>query len=114
MKPLHQYLMSMPKPEREDYARRAGTTLNYLVKAISAGHRLGGVLVRGLDEASGGVVSKHELRPDIFGPPPSACPVCEQPVQKTGEQRRDVSSTTVSHSLPKNVTGSSFKSGRSA
>jgi len=67
---LRQYLLTLPPQQRADYARRAGTTLNYLNKAISVGHRFGGVLARRLDEASGGIVSRHELRPDIFGPPP--------------------------------------------
>jgi len=112
MNVLHQYLMSMPLPEREAYARRAGTTLNYLKKALSVGHQFNGVTARRLDEASGGAVSRHELRPDIFGPPPSACPVCEQPIQ-AGEPQRDVSSDTVTQSLHENVTCDTSVSGHS-
>jgi len=85
MHPLRQYLTTLTPPQRAEYARRAGTTLRYLTKALSAGHQFGGAVSRRLDEASGGAVSRYELRPDIFGPPPSACSICDLPVQVSGD-----------------------------
>jgi len=103
MHPLRQYLTTLTPPQRAEYARRAGTTLRYLTKALSAGHRFGGVVSRRLDEASGGRVSKHELRPDIFGPPPSACPICDLPVQATGNRQHDAETSNLSQFLMPNV-----------
>jgi len=65
MNPVRHYLSTLTPAQRRDYARRAGTSLAYLHKAVSIGSRFGGVLARRLDEAS------HDLRPDIFGPPPT-------------------------------------------
>jgi len=97
MHSLRQYLTTLTPPQRAEYARRAGTTLRYLTKALSAGDRFGGVVSRRLDEASGGAVSKHELRPDIFGPPPSMCSICDLPVLAAGDLRCDSDVSTVSH-----------------
>jgi len=72
MPSLRDYLNALPFDEQCDYARRAGTTINYLRKALSTGQKFGGVIARGLDEASHGVVSRHSLRPDIFGAAPAA------------------------------------------
>jgi len=72
MHPLRTYLKTLSWDEQCDYAKRAGTTINYLRKALSTGQRFGGVIARGLDEASNGVVSKNALRPDIFGDAPEA------------------------------------------
>jgi|GEM_PF-943444 len=72
MNPLRAYLNVLSFDEQCAYAKRAGTTINYLRKALSTGQKFGGVIARGLDEASGGCVSKHVLRPDIFGESPAA------------------------------------------
>lgn len=67
MDTLRTYLSSMPVSQQADYAKRAGTTIGYLRKALSKGQRFDGALARRLDEQSGGAVSRLELRPDIFG-----------------------------------------------
>lgn len=65
---LRAYLNSLPTPEQADFAIRAGTTIGYLRKAMSVKPRIDGAIVRKLDEKSGGAVSRHELRPDIWPP----------------------------------------------
>jgi len=50
---------------------------------ISRGHKLPSAkMARRLDEASNGAVSRHELRPDIFGPlsPTPPVEVSDQPL----------------------------------
>lgn len=66
MKNLRAYLNSLHQADREAYAVACGTTVNYLRKAISVGSQFDGALARLLDENSGGVVKKAELRPDIW------------------------------------------------
>jgi len=70
MEKLREYLNTLSHAEKLAFAHRAGTTLGYLQKALCVASRFGGVLARRLDEASGGFISKHELRPDIFGEQP--------------------------------------------
>jgi len=71
MRSLRAYLEKLAVPQQHDYAERAGTSLGYLRKSLSVGSRFGGVLARRLDEASGGEVTRYELRPDIFGEGPA-------------------------------------------
>jgi len=68
--PLRDYLKTLPFEQQVTYAMRAGTTLNYLRKVIYTDRIVGAKIAKGLDDASGGVVSRHALRPDIFGPAP--------------------------------------------
>lgn len=70
MNSLRVYLASLPVADQAEYARRAGTTIGYLRKAMSLGQRFDGALARRLDEESGGQVSRFELREDIFGSAP--------------------------------------------
>ena len=69
MDTLRSYLATMPPAEQAAYAVRAGTTIGYLRKALSKGQRFDGALARRLDEESAGAVSRHDLRPDVFGAP---------------------------------------------
>ena len=71
MKSLRLYLSTINREEQQAFAKRAGTTIGYLRKALCKRHRFDGALARRLDEESGGLVSRHELRPDVFGPPPA-------------------------------------------
>lgn len=66
METLRTYLNGLDRPTQAAYAERCGTTLGYLRKAISRGHRLDGGLVRRLDIESGGRVRREELRGDIW------------------------------------------------
>lgn len=66
MENLRTYLNSLPVDEQIDYARRCGTSIGYLRKAISTNARMDGALCRKLDEESCGVVPRQSLRPDIW------------------------------------------------
>lgn len=71
METLRSYLSTIPTAQQAEYARRAGTTIGYLRKALSKGQRFDGALARRLDEESDGTVSRYDLRPDVFGSIPS-------------------------------------------
>lgn len=66
METLRTYLKTLSPLDQADFARRAGTTLGYLRKALSKGQRFGGALVRQLHVQSGGRVDLTDLRPDIW------------------------------------------------
>lgn len=75
MNSLRVYLASLSLAEQIAYAKRSGTSLGYLRKALSVNKRnprpkFGGALARRLDEESNGAVSRFELRADIFGSAP--------------------------------------------
>lgn len=71
MDTLRAYLSTLSTSDQADYAKRCGTTIGYLRKALSTKPRLDGALVRQLDEQSEGKVSRYDLRPDVFGPAPT-------------------------------------------
>ncbi|MDC6407172.1 helix-turn-helix domain-containing protein [Xylella fastidiosa subsp. multiplex] len=71
METLRTYLTTLSPTEQAHYARKANTTIGYLRKALCKGQRFDGALARRLDEASGGRVSRYDLRPDVFGAPPT-------------------------------------------
>jgi len=66
METLRSYLKTLSPLEQADFARRAGTTIGYLRKALSKGQRFGGALVRQLHIQSGGYVCLTDLRADIW------------------------------------------------
>ncbi|WP_242880784.1 hypothetical protein [Stenotrophomonas maltophilia] len=63
---MRSYLKTLSPLEQAEFARRAGTTIGYLRKALSKGQRFGGALVRQLHVHSGGRVCLTDLRPDIW------------------------------------------------
>lgn len=65
MKNLLSYLNGLPTQEQQDFARRAGTSIGYLRKAISKGQRLGEGLVINLERESGAAVRCEDMRPDV-------------------------------------------------
>lgn len=69
METLRTYLATLSTVDQAAYAKRCGTSIGYLRKALSTKPRLDGALVRKLDEQSEGKVSRFDLRPDIFGEP---------------------------------------------
>ncbi|QJP55973.1 hypothetical protein HKJ32_05820 [Xylella fastidiosa subsp. multiplex] len=71
METLRTYLATLTPAEQAHYARKANTTIGYLRKALCKGQRFDGALARRLDEASGGCVSRYDLRPDVFGASPT-------------------------------------------
>lgn len=66
MDTLRTHLNSLPPAEQAAFARRAGTTIGYLRKALSVQPKLDGALVKRLWEESGGAVRRSDLRPDIW------------------------------------------------
>ena len=79
METLRAYLATLSTDDQAAYAKRCGTTIGYLRKALSTKPRLDGALVRKLDEQSAGQVSRYDLRPDVFGSPTTS------PIAKQGE-----------------------------
>lgn len=65
MNPVLRYLSTLPAAERDPFARRCGTTLNYLRKAASAGQRLGESLCIAIERESGRGVFCEQIRPDV-------------------------------------------------
>lgn len=66
METLRNYLNSLDRKSQESYARRCGTTIGYLRKAISKGSKFDGALAKSLANESKGAVKKSDLRPDIW------------------------------------------------
>lgn len=75
MDSLRAHLATLTPAEQASFALRAGTTINYLRKALSKGQRFDGGLVRQLHIHSAGAVSLSELRPDIW--PADEAPVAD-------------------------------------
>lgn len=87
MQLLRAYLNSLSVPEQAAYARRCGTTIGSLRKALSVNQKLEGAVCRLLDMESGGAVPRASLRPDIWPTPNAAghCPECCPAGQRGGE-----------------------------
>jgi len=64
MEKLLQYINSMTPVDRLLFAGRCGTSENYLRKACSVGQVLGPALCVSIERASGGQVSRADLRSD--------------------------------------------------
>lgn len=65
MKAVLQYLSSLPATERDAFARRCGTSVNYLRKAASAGQKLGESLCIAIERESARAVRCEQIRPDV-------------------------------------------------
>lgn len=65
MNTLRTYLNSLRPVEQADFCARCNTSVGYLRKAISVGHKLGDSLVVAIERESGGVVRCEDLRPDV-------------------------------------------------
>lgn len=65
MQILLDYVNSLTPAERDSYARRCGTSVGYLRKAVSVGQRFDARLCIALDRESGGRVPCEALRPDV-------------------------------------------------
>lgn len=64
---LSDYLKTLEPKDRESFAAKAGTTVDYLYQ-IAGGHRSAGPkLANRLEKASKGAVERIRLRPDVFG-----------------------------------------------
>ncbi|WP_186137944.1 transcriptional regulator [Burkholderia gladioli] len=56
---------SLPPAEQRGFARRCGTTVGYLRKAISTGQQLGESLCINIDRESRGLVRCEDLAPSV-------------------------------------------------
>ena len=65
MKKLRVCLNSMTPAKQEEFARRCGTSIGYLRKAISVGAQFDVQLCINIEVESGGVVRCEDLRPDV-------------------------------------------------
>lgn len=64
---LKTFMAEMPKEQREQLARELETTVDYLQFQIGGGHRQASPqLAKRIEEATRGIVKRHDLRPDIF------------------------------------------------
>lgn len=69
---LRDWIRATPPAERAEACAQIGTTMDYLWQ-IAGGHcRAGAKMAVAIEDATG--VSKHDLRPDIFGPNPHSAP----------------------------------------
>ena len=66
METLRAYLATLTPDDQAAYAKRCGTSIGYLRKALSTKPNIDGALVRKLDSESGGAVKRGDLRPDIW------------------------------------------------
>jgi DNA-binding transcriptional regulator YdaS (Cro superfamily) len=65
MESLRSYLNSLEPAEQESYAKRCGTSIGYLRKALSTGERFREALSISLERESGGKVPVEDTRPDV-------------------------------------------------
>lgn len=66
---LRDFMKTLTTEEKEDYARRCGTTVAYLFQIAGAHSQASGPLARKLADESRGALQPGDLRPDIFGAP---------------------------------------------
>lgn len=62
---LRSFINSMRPQEQIEFAKRCGTTIGYLRKAISKGQAFGADICVEIEKNSHGAVTCEELRPDI-------------------------------------------------
>ena len=65
MDKLLAYINNLPPEARDDFAKRAGTTVGYLRKAVSVGSKMGVELCIAIQRESHGAVTVEDLRPDV-------------------------------------------------
>ncbi len=61
---LREYLNSLTRTAQVDFANRAGTTIGYLRKALSAGQSIGAEICVRIERESSGFVTRQDLRDD--------------------------------------------------
>lgn len=64
MKKLIAFINSLSPDEREIFAAACGTTIGYLRKAASVNQNLSAATCVAIEQASGGAVTRKDLRPD--------------------------------------------------
>ena len=66
MKKLTKYINSLSEPERKKFARRCGTTINYLRKAVSSRQELGAQISVCIERETGGEIDRRYLHPKKY------------------------------------------------
>lgn len=61
---IKKYLNSLPMTDRQAFESATGTTINYLRKAASIGQAVNAVTCAAIERATGGAVTRREMRPD--------------------------------------------------
>lgn len=69
---LRTYLNTLPRGGQAALARAIGTSPVYLYQMATGRRPVAPTLCLAIQLATAGMVSVHELRPDIFGPSPGA------------------------------------------
>lgn len=62
---LLQYLNDLSTREQKAFAKRVGTTVGYLRKAVCVGQRIREGVAIAIERESGGAVKVEALRPDV-------------------------------------------------
>jgi len=65
MNELRSYINSLPQEARDEFARRVGTSIRYLRKAISKGQKIGSGYAVAIERETAGVVRVEQIRPDV-------------------------------------------------
>nr|EDZ38295.1 MAG: Hypothetical protein CGL2_11278001 [Leptospirillum sp. Group II '5-way CG'] len=63
---LNEYMRELTRSQKEDLAGRVGTSLNYLFQLSGEFSVPGPKIALRIEHATGGQVTRHELRPDIY------------------------------------------------
>lgn len=63
---LRTYLKMLDKEEKNEFVKKANTSLAYLSQLIGGHRKAGKKTMLAIEKASGGHVTRQELRPDIF------------------------------------------------
>ncbi|MDE1714912.1 YdaS family helix-turn-helix protein (plasmid) [Chromobacterium amazonense] len=61
---LRTHLNHMDREEQDAFAKRCGTTIGYLRKALSHGQQIGPAICVRIERESSGAVTRQELRDD--------------------------------------------------
>lgn len=59
------YLNSLPVDKQARFARRCGTTVGYLRKAVSQNQRLGANIIISMERESAGKITCEQVLPDV-------------------------------------------------
>ena len=65
-KTFKSFWREMSKEQKADVAAQAGTSVAYLRQVLTCGRKPGAAMAKRIEQATKGVVSCQELRPDIF------------------------------------------------
>ena len=69
---LKDYWQGLTAPKRQDFVKRAGTTVGYMPLLLGGHRQPSPDMAKRLSSASAGEVPLHELRPDIWQPTEAA------------------------------------------